>query len=310
MTLLARICTTNAWTRVSSGTLTVGHSYTLTLVSHDDNYSADPTYTLYDDVAVSGDTTPPTTSISTPANGATVSGTVTVTASATDNVGVTRIELYVDGALATSAASGSITYSWNTTLIANGSHTLVSKAYDSAGNVGTSGTVTVNVSNSSGGGAQQLLGNQGFENGSSNTAPWTTTPAVVSSDPSESAHSGIWDAWLDGYGTTHTDSISQQVTLPANITTATLTFWLHIDTAETTTTTAFDVLTVQIQNTSGAILATLGTYSNLNANSGYAQKSFNLIAYKGQTVKIVLVGAEDASKQTSFVVDDFALNVQ
>jgi len=85
---------------------------------------------------------------------------------------------------------------------------------------------------------------------------------------------------------------------------------MHIDTAETTTTVAFDRLQVQVRNGSGAVLATLATFSNLNRNSGYVQKSFNLTAFKGQTVQIFLVGTEDASLQTSFVVDDFALNVQ
>jgi hypothetical protein len=50
-TLLPRVCTTNAWTQVT-GSITAGHSYTITLTSHDDDYSADPTYTLYDDVVV------------------------------------------------------------------------------------------------------------------------------------------------------------------------------------------------------------------------------------------------------------------
>ena len=58
------------------------------------------------------------------------------------------------------------------------------------------------------------------------------------------------------------------------------------------------------------MLATLVTYSNLNANTGFAQKTFDLSAYKGQTIQVYLVGVEDASLQTSFVVDDFALNVQ
>ena len=49
----------------------------------------------------------------------------------------------------------------------------------------------------------------------------------------EPPHSGSWDAWLDGYGTTHTDSATQTVTIPATATAATLSFWLHIDTAET-----------------------------------------------------------------------------
>jgi hypothetical protein len=54
----------------------------------------------------------------------------------------------------------------------------------------------------------------------------------------------------------------------------------------------------------------LATYSNLNKNTGFAQRSFDVSAYKGQTIKILLTGTEDSSLQTSFVVDDFALTVQ
>ena len=67
---------------------------------------------------------------------------------------------------------------------------------------------------------------------------------------------------------------------------------------------------VQVRNSSGTVLATLATYSNVNAATGFAQKSFSLLAYKGQTIQVYLVGAEDTTLQTSFVVDDFALNVQ
>jgi len=97
-----------------------------------------------------------------------------------------------------------------------------------------SATVTLTVT----GGSQQLIGNPGFENGSANPAPWTATAGVVDSSTGEAAHSGAWKAWLDGYGVAHTDSIVQTVTIPSTVTTANLTFWLHIDTSETTTTTA------------------------------------------------------------------------
>jgi hypothetical protein len=157
---------------------------------------------------------------------------------------------------------------------------------------------------------QQLLGNQGFENGSGSPAPWSATELVISSNAREPAHTGSWDAWLDGYGTTHTDTLSQQVAIPSTVSSATLTFWLHIDTAETSTTTAYDTLTVQIRTGGGTVLATLVTFSNLNAGPGYAQKSYDLGAYEGQTIQIYLIGSEDYTKQTSFVVDDFALNVQ
>jgi len=149
-------------------------------------------------------------------------------------------------------------------------------------------------------------GKRGFESG---TAPWTATAGVIDNSASEAPHSGSWKAWMDGYGSAHTDSIVQTVSIPSGKTSATLTFWLHIDTAETTTTTAYDTLKVQIRNSSGTVLATLATYSNLNKNTGYAQKSFSLNSYIGQTIQVYLVGIEDASLQTSFVVDDFALNV-
>jgi len=311
-TLLPKTCNNpgGVWTQVTyNASANAGHSVTLTLTSHDDNFGADPTYTWYDDVVVTSgppDTTPPTTSITSPANGATVSGTITVTASASDNVGVVKVEFYIDSVLKSTSTTSPYTFSWNTTTVANGSHTIFSKAYDAANNVGTSATVTVTVSNST---AQQLLGNPGFENGT-NSAPWTLSAGVANNSSGEPPHSGSWDAWLDGYGTTHTDTALQQVAIPSTITTATLSFWLHIDTAETTTTSAFDTLTVQIRNSSGTVLATLATFSNLNHNTGYAQHSYDVSAYKGQTIQVYLVGTEDASLQTSFVVDDFALNVQ
>ena len=78
------------------------------------------------------------------------------------------------------------------------------------------------------------------------------------------------------------------MTIPAGCA-ATLTFWLHIDSAETTTTTAYDKLTVKAGTT------TLATYSNLNKAAGYSQKSFNLSSFAGQTVTISFSGTEDSS---------------
>ncbi|AGY56751.1 S53 family peptidase [Gloeobacter kilaueensis] len=175
-------------------------------------------------------------------------------------------------------------------------------------NVGNLYTTLVG-SSGGGGGSSNLLGNPGFENGSSNPSPWVTTSGVIDSSTNPPPHSGTWKAWLDGYGTTHTDTLYQQVAIPSNVTSASLSFWLYISTAETTTTTAYDTLKVQVRNSSGTVLATLATYSNLN-KGGYVQKSFSLSAYKGQTVQIYLVGTEDSSLQTSFVVDDFVLSTQ
>ena len=192
------------------------------------------------------------------------------------------------------------------------------------GSTTTPGTYTITVTGTGGttthttpvtltvttGSVTQLLGNPGFENGSASPAPWVPTTGVIDNSTGEAAHSGSWKAWLNGYGTTHTDSVYQDVTIPSTATSATLTFWLHIDTAETTTTTAYDTLKVQIRNTSNTVLSTLATYSNLNHATGYSQKSFDVTSFKGQTIRVYFLGAEDSSLQTSFVIDDTALNVQ
>src|SRR5262249_12295194 len=126
------------------------------------------------------------------------------------------------------------------------------------------------------------------------------TSGVITNDTGEAAHSGSYKAWLDGYGTSHTDTLSQSVTIPSGCK-ATFTFYLHIDTAETTTSTQYDKMTGPAGPT------TLATYSNLNKASGYAQKSFDLSSFAGSTVTLKFSGVEDSSLQTSFVVDDTAL---
>jgi hypothetical protein len=172
-----------------------------------------------------------------------------------------------------------------------------------------SATISLTVCTSGGGTTQQLLGNPGFENGSGSPAPWTVSAGVIDNSSFQAPHSGSWKAWLNGYGSVHTDTLWQQLSIPATATSASLSFWRHIDTTETSTTTAYDTLKVQVRNSSGTVLATLATYSNLNAGAGYTQVSFDLSAYKGQTIQIYLVGTEDSSLKTSFVVDDFLLNV-
>ncbi|WP_405483706.1 hydrolase [Streptomyces sp. NBC_00009] len=163
---------------------------------------------------------------------------------------------------------------------------------------------------SSGGGggtctAAQLLGNPGFESGSTT---WTASSGVITNDTGEPARTGTYKAWMNGYGSAHTDTLSQTVNIPTGCA-ATLGLYLHIDTAETTTTTAYDTLKVQVLNSGGTVLSTLGTYSNLDAASGYALKTFNLGAYAGQSVTVKLTGTEGSTLQTSFVVDDTSVSV-
>jgi serine protease len=249
--------------------------------------------------------------VSNPGGGNTV--TVTNPGNQSGTVG-TAVSLQIH---ATDSASGqTLTYSATglpAGLSINSSTGLISGTPTTAAtnNVTVTATDTTNASGSasftwtistSGGGCtpRQLLANPGFESGS---ASWSATPAVIGQNgPAEPAHSGTWDAWLDGYGTTHTDTLSQSVTIPAGCTGTTFSFWLHIDTAETTTTTQFDKLTITAGST------TLGTFSNLNHASGYQQHSFSLGSFAGQTVTLKFTGTEDVSLQTSFVVDDTAVN--
>jgi len=168
-------------------------------------------------------------------------------------------------------------------------------------NVSGSASFTFTINPAGGGGCSgQKLGNPGFETGTA--APWTASAGVIDNSTSQPAHSGSWKGWLDGYGSSHTDSLSKSVTIPAGCS-ASLTFFVHIDSAETTATTAYDKLTVKAGTTR------LATYSNLNKASGYAQKTLSLAAFAGQTVTITFTGVEDSSLQTSFVIDDTAVTL-
>jgi hypothetical protein len=168
---------------------------------------------------------------------------------------------------------------------------------------------TVSGTTGGGGATTQMLGNPGFENGLANPLPWTASGGVIDNDPTEPAHGGSWKAWLNGWGIVHTDSLAQPVTIPGTATRATLTFWIHISTTETTKTKIYDSLSIQVRDSAGTVLTTLAGYSNLNAAPGYSQVSFDLTQYRGQTIQIFLLGVEDQGLRTSFLVDDFQLNV-
>ncbi|MFD0525121.1 hypothetical protein [Paractinoplanes durhamensis] len=194
--------------------------------------------------------------------------------------------------------SGNTLYDgWNDTAGTNAA--LALNATEWLAGTGTSTPTTSPTTSPTGGGScatTQLLGNTGFESGATT---WTATSGVITNSSSQAAHAGSYKAWLDGYGSAHTDTLSQTVTVPAGCGGATLSFWLHIDTDETTTTTAYDNLTVTAKG------STLATYSNLNAASGYVQKSLS-ISGSGSTT-VTFTGVEGSQIQTSFVVDDVTL---
>lgn len=126
-------------------------SHVIRAVAHD--LAGNETNSAYVTVTVSNgtvDTTLPVVSMASPTAGATVSGTTSISATASDNVGVTAVQFLLDGAVLGSAATTSpYTISWVTSGTTNGSHILSAVARDAAGNTATSSAITVTVNNQS-----------------------------------------------------------------------------------------------------------------------------------------------------------------
>ncbi|MFJ9901563.1 putative Ig domain-containing protein [Streptomyces sp. NPDC101152] len=237
-----------------------------------------------------------TVSVTNPGSQSTTTGSsVSLQIKASDSAGAALT--YSASGLPTGLSISSSTGLISGTASTAGTYQVTVTAKDSTGASGSASfSWTVGSGGSGGCTSSQLLGNPGFESG--NTT-WAASSGVITNSTSESAHGGSYYAWLDGYGSSHTDTLSQSVTIPSGCK-ATFTFYLHIDTAETGST-AYDKLTVSAGST------TLATYSNVNAASGYVQKSFDLSSYAGSTVTLKFSGVEDSSLQTSFVVDDTAV---
>ncbi|WP_328750409.1 putative Ig domain-containing protein [Streptomyces sp. NBC_00285] len=242
-----------------------------------------------------GTTTGNTVTVTNPGSQSTTTGgTASLQISASDSAGATLT--YSASGLPTGLSISSSTGKISGTASTAGTYQVTVTASDSTGASGAASFTWTVGSTSSTCTSSQLLGNPGFESGSTT---WTTSSGVITNSSSEAAHAGSYYAWLDGYGSAHTDTLSQSVTVPSGCK-ATFTFYLHIDTAETGST-AYDKLTVTAGST------TLATYSNVNAASGYVQKSFDLSSYAGSTVALKFSGVEDSSLQTSFVLDDTAV---
>ena len=149
------------------------------------------------------------------------------------------------------------------------------------------------------------LADLGFEDGPG-TSAWQASPQVIYNSDRQPAHTGSYEAWLAGYAKVHTDTLSQKVTLPSGASHITFSFWILINTDEVKSQ-PFDKMRVQVKDASDAVLSTLGTFSNLDATSDYAQKSYDLTSFGGRTVQIVFTATEDPMRVTSFVIDDVAL---
>jgi aminopeptidase S len=245
----------------------------------------------------------PNTGAVNPGSSATATVTTATTAGGAQTVTLTSagapagVAVSFSPASVTSGGSSTMTVA-TTTAAAPGSYTIT---VTGAGSVTRTASYTLTV-NGTGGctGAGQKLGNAGFESG---TTPWTATTGVIGANTGDAApRTGTRDAKLGGYGTTHTDTLTQSVSIPAGCSSYTLSFYLKITTSETTTTRQYDKLTVQVGST------TLQAFSNLNAGA-YTLRSYSLAAFAGQTVTLGFTGTEDSSLKTTFTIDDTALTV-
>jgi hypothetical protein len=246
---------------------------------------------------------PPTTQITAPPNGATVSGTVTVTATANDTLGIASINIYIDGALKDSGTSSPLNYSWNTTSYSNGTHKIYSTATDPPGNLGTSSTVTVTVNN----GVQQLLKNPGFETGS--LQYWTAGGALVPAVTKSQHHTGSYSAVLGSTTAPQQNGdswIYQVATIPSTAVGASLNYYylgvcndiINNDWQE-----------VQVQNSSGAVLAQV--QKTCTTSSSWTHVYYNLLPYKGQTIRIYLNAHGNADNNLTYMyVDDVTVSVK
>ena len=296
----------NASTGLISGTPTTAGSNSVTVTAKDTTGatgSASFTWTI--NSSTSGNTV----TVTNPGSQTGTVGTgVSLQISATDSASGQTLTYSATGlpaGLSVSASTGLITGAPT----AAGSNSVTVTAKDATGATGSASfTWTIN-SSTSGCGSQQLIQNGGFATGS--ISPWTASSGVLTAKSSSHPSYPSTDpylAWIDGYSGKHTDTLAQTVTIPATCTTATLSFWLYIDSTDPTTK-AYDTFTTQVLNSSGTVLATLGTLSNQNESSGYVEYSYPMSSYIGQTVTIKFTGVETyTSGDTSFYEDDNALN--
>ncbi|MET8767749.1 M28 family peptidase [Streptomyces sp. NPDC004658] len=234
----------------------------------------------------------PGTSLTTTVSTATTSGsaqTVTLSASGAPS-GVT---VAFSPASVTSGASSTATVTVGSS-VPPGTYNLT---ITGTGTTTHTAPYTLTVKGAGGCTAAQVLSNGGFESG---TAPWTGDTGAIGAFSGQTAHSGTRYAWLAGYGYAATDTISQTVTVPSGCTRATLKYWLHIDTDESGTT-AYDTFQVKVDGTAKQ------TYSNVDAATGYTERTLDLSPYLGRQITLGFTATEDSGLQTSFVVDDATL---
>ncbi len=221
-------------------------------------------------------------------------GDVTFSATASDDKGIAKVDFYLDGLMVGTDTTAPYSMTFDSTLEDDGAHTLLARATDTAGLFATS-SMTFQIANG------QLLRNASFEKGYG--VGWSNTNGMqIGAILNTPSYDGTKAAKFRGMGSAGSVSLFQTVSVPATASAATVSYALWVQTQETSTGVR-DTFTVQLRNTSGTVLATLASYSNLNVGASYQTYTFDVTAYRGQTVELYFTGTEDAAISTGFILD-------
>jgi hypothetical protein len=304
-TVLAKTCTLGAGWKQVTGTVTAGHSYTLTLVSHDENNPGDATDTTYDDVTVNGGGVPsddfsialsPTSGSVTAGSSATSTVNTTVTSGSAQTVN-----------LSASGLPTGATASFNPTSVTAGTSSTLTVATSASTPAGTypititatatsgshTASYTLTVTTPSGGG--NVIVNGGFETGDFTGWTRTGTTAIVSSP----AHTGTHAVRLGSTSPTNGDSkVAQTFTAPTG--TSQVSFFYNITCPDDVT---YDWATVTLKdNTTASTTTVLAKTCTLNA--GWKQVTATITAGHSYTLTLVSHDENNPGDATYTVYDD------
>ncbi|MDU0460266.1 MAG: M4 family metallopeptidase [Geobacteraceae bacterium] len=242
-----------------------------------------------------------------------VSLTVTgISITASDNIGITGYYLSESSVTPLASAPGWLSVKPTSYVFSSlGSKTLYLWVKDGAGNVSSAKSATTMITIAT---TSNILQNGNFESGHN---IWTEYCSDGSLNSIIASNAGSGNNGSSGYAAFGgfnglTEYIYQDVTIPADASAATLSFYYYITTTESSTTTAmYDNLYLEILNpTTSATLATLTSLSNVDHNSAWTKSSdYNLLSYKGSTVRIRFRSTMDSTLPTTFNIDDVVLNV-
>ena len=213
------VYTSNVWTNNKCGSTDTNlNGAALPYVNPTNDSTLD--YTIIGSGGGGGDTTKPTVSLTAPTSGATVTGNnVTVSANASDNVGVASVQFQLDGAnLGSLDTTSPYTTTWDSTTATDGTHTLTAIAKDAAGNTATSSSVSVTVSNN--------VGTPGCTTNVSTASAITSAVSSAASGSTICVASGSYGAMTWTGGTSRTSKV---IVKPASGATVTFTGTLTIN---------------------------------------------------------------------------------